>query len=216
MPAGPYDRLLGPEFARSGGLVECYVAPALSDLINRFFAAPIIVGIAYLAPLRTRFGEWLRRPACMRQPEWWGAVVRRSVVGTSRAIRASIRARRTRFNPASTSRSGSRHNRHSANSSILTDRSSAGCCAANGLGKLIPPSQSNLARQAHKDPYVFDFLTLAGDAAEPPLPEYALRHLRKPARISSCKLTAAPPKELKGSLSTTEGLEAKLRYMRRP
>ena len=43
----------------------------------------------------------------------------------------------------------------------------------------LPPPQSDLAQQVLKDPYNFDFLTLAGDAHERQLEEGLLAHLRK-------------------------------------
>jgi predicted nuclease of restriction endonuclease-like (RecB) superfamily len=43
----------------------------------------------------------------------------------------------------------------------------------------LPPAQSDLAKQAIKDPYVFDFLTMSGDAAERDLERGLVEHIRK-------------------------------------
>src|SRR5437867_2342352 len=43
----------------------------------------------------------------------------------------------------------------------------------------LPPPQSDLAQQVLKDPYNFDFLTLAADARERELQQGLLAHLRK-------------------------------------
>lgn len=43
----------------------------------------------------------------------------------------------------------------------------------------LPPPQSDLARQALKDPYIFDFMTLANDAAERELEKGLIEHIRK-------------------------------------
>lgn len=51
--------------------------------------------------------------------------------------------------------------------------------AVTNFDRTLPPPQSDLARQALKDPYVFDFLTLAEDAAERELEQGLLAHIRK-------------------------------------
>lgn len=51
--------------------------------------------------------------------------------------------------------------------------------AVTNFDRTLPPPQSDLARQALKDPYVFDFLTLAEDAAERELERGLLAHIRK-------------------------------------
>lgn len=43
----------------------------------------------------------------------------------------------------------------------------------------LPPDQSDLAQQALKDPYLFDFLTLADEAAERELERGLVEHIRK-------------------------------------
>jgi predicted nuclease of restriction endonuclease-like (RecB) superfamily len=43
----------------------------------------------------------------------------------------------------------------------------------------LPPPQSDLAKQALKDPYLFDFLTLAEDAAEGELERGLVEHITK-------------------------------------
>jgi len=50
--------------------------------------------------------------------------------------------------------------------------------AITNFEKTLPPLQSDLARQIIKDPYVFDFLTLADDARERELERGLLEHLR--------------------------------------
>jgi predicted nuclease of restriction endonuclease-like (RecB) superfamily len=51
--------------------------------------------------------------------------------------------------------------------------------AVTNFDRALPPPQSDLARQALKDPYVFDFLTLTEDAAERELERGLLAHIRK-------------------------------------
>jgi len=51
--------------------------------------------------------------------------------------------------------------------------------AVTNFDRTLPPPQSDLTRQALKDPYVFDFLTLAEDAAERELERGLLAHIRK-------------------------------------
>jgi predicted nuclease of restriction endonuclease-like (RecB) superfamily len=50
--------------------------------------------------------------------------------------------------------------------------------AVTNFDRTLPPLQSDLARQALKDPYVFDFLSLAEDAAERELEQGLLTHIR--------------------------------------
>ena len=51
--------------------------------------------------------------------------------------------------------------------------------AVTNFDRTLPPPQSDLARQALKDPYVFDFLTLTNDAAERELEQGLLAHIRR-------------------------------------
>jgi predicted nuclease of restriction endonuclease-like (RecB) superfamily len=51
--------------------------------------------------------------------------------------------------------------------------------AVTNFEAALPPSQSDLAKQAIKDPYVFDFLTMSGDAAERDLERGLVEHIRK-------------------------------------
>jgi predicted nuclease of restriction endonuclease-like (RecB) superfamily len=51
--------------------------------------------------------------------------------------------------------------------------------AVTNFDAALPPSQSDLAKQAIKDPYVFDFLTMSGDAAERELERGLIEHIRK-------------------------------------
>jgi predicted nuclease of restriction endonuclease-like (RecB) superfamily len=104
----------------------------------------------------------------------------------------------------------------------------------------LPNPQSDLARQSLKDPYIFDFLTLAEPFNERELEtelikhllkhptdpatiglilcqtkdrilaEYALWDLNKPIGISEYELTRALPENLKSSLPSIEELEAEL------
>ena len=50
--------------------------------------------------------------------------------------------------------------------------------AITNFSETLPPIQSDLAQQVLKDPYVFDFLTLADDARERELERNLLEHLR--------------------------------------
>ncbi len=50
--------------------------------------------------------------------------------------------------------------------------------AINNFSETLPPVQSDLAQQTLKDPYVFDFLTLADEARERDLERGLLEHLR--------------------------------------
>lgn len=50
--------------------------------------------------------------------------------------------------------------------------------AATNFSRTLPAPQSDLAQQILKDPYVFDFLTLADDARERELENALLEHLR--------------------------------------
>lgn len=49
----------------------------------------------------------------------------------------------------------------------------------NNFHRTLPPPQSDLARELLKDPYNFDFLTLAADAAERELEKGLLDHIRQ-------------------------------------
>ena len=51
--------------------------------------------------------------------------------------------------------------------------------AVTNFERTLPPPQSDLAQQALKDPYVFDFLALSENAAERTLHGSLLEHLRK-------------------------------------
>ena len=51
--------------------------------------------------------------------------------------------------------------------------------AVTNFDRTLPPPQSDLARQALKDPYVFDFLSLADDARERELERGLVEHIRK-------------------------------------
>ena len=99
----------------------------------------------------------------------------------------------------------------------------------------FPAPQSDLAQQALKDPYIFDFLTLDEPFRERELDdklkhetdnpsiglilcqdkkkilaEYALRGMQKPIGISEYELTRALPDSLKSALPTIEEIEAEL------
>ncbi len=51
--------------------------------------------------------------------------------------------------------------------------------ALTNFGRTLPPPQSDLAQQVLKDPYCFDFLTLARDAQERHLERGLLEHIRQ-------------------------------------
>jgi len=51
--------------------------------------------------------------------------------------------------------------------------------AVTNFETALPPPQSDLAKMAIKDPYVFDFLTMSGDAAERDLERGLVEHIRK-------------------------------------
>ena len=51
--------------------------------------------------------------------------------------------------------------------------------ALTNFAKTLPPPQSDLARQTLKDPYLFDFLTLAGDARERDLEQGLTEHVQR-------------------------------------
>ena len=51
--------------------------------------------------------------------------------------------------------------------------------AVTNFDAALPPSQSDLAKQVIKDPYVFDFLTMSDDAAERDLERGLVEHIRK-------------------------------------
>jgi predicted nuclease of restriction endonuclease-like (RecB) superfamily len=50
--------------------------------------------------------------------------------------------------------------------------------AITNFDKTLPPAQSDLAQQLFKDPYILDFMTLAGDAAERDLERGLIGHLK--------------------------------------
>ena len=67
---------------------------------------------------------------------------------------------------------------------ILVHQIESGLCDRQGkaittLKATLPPQQSDLARQAVKDPYIFDFLTLTADARERELEQGLLDHIQK-------------------------------------
>jgi len=51
--------------------------------------------------------------------------------------------------------------------------------AVTNFETTLPPAQSDLAQQALKDPYIFDFLTLAEDARERDLERGLVEHIRR-------------------------------------
>ena len=51
--------------------------------------------------------------------------------------------------------------------------------ALTNFARTLPPAQSDLAQQALKDPYVFDFLTLGGEAQERELEDALIAHVQK-------------------------------------
>lgn len=51
--------------------------------------------------------------------------------------------------------------------------------AVTNFDQALPPAQSDLAKQALKDPYVFDFLTMADDAQERALEKSLVEHVRQ-------------------------------------
>lgn len=51
--------------------------------------------------------------------------------------------------------------------------------AITNFDKTLPPSQSDLAQQAIKDPYIFDFLTMTDSAAERELEKGLIENIRK-------------------------------------
>lgn len=51
--------------------------------------------------------------------------------------------------------------------------------AVTNLDRTLPPEQSDLAREVLKDPYTFDFLTLADDAIELDLERQLIAHFEK-------------------------------------
>ncbi len=51
--------------------------------------------------------------------------------------------------------------------------------AVSNFKRTLPPPQSDLAQQAIKDPYTFDFLTLAADARERELDQGLIDHIQK-------------------------------------
>jgi hypothetical protein len=85
----------------------------------------------------------------------------------------------------------------------------------------LPPPQSDLAEQVLKDPYIFDFLTLAEPFRERELElalldqvqntaEYALKGVKKAIGVSAYQLTRALPKKFQSSLPTVEQMETEL------
>lgn len=63
--------------------------------------------------------------------------------------------------------------------------------AITNFSETLPSVQSDLARQIIKDPYVFDFLTLADDAREKELHDGLLEHLRSWSSWASGSLSSA-------------------------
>ncbi len=51
--------------------------------------------------------------------------------------------------------------------------------AQTNFARTLPPPQSDLARQVLKDPYTFDFLTIAADARERELEQGLVEHIQK-------------------------------------
>lgn len=51
--------------------------------------------------------------------------------------------------------------------------------AVTNFSRTLPPPQSDLAAQILKDPYVFDFLTLAADARERDVEQQLIRHIAR-------------------------------------
>jgi hypothetical protein len=112
-------------------------------------------------------------------------------------------------------------------------------CARTAFQATLPAPQSDLAQQILKDPYNFDFLTLATEARERDLErgliehlrhpddkpsigiilcktknrivaEYALRNTSTPMGISEFRHLEELPERLKGTLPTIEEIEAEL------
>lgn len=72
---------------------------------------------------------------------------------------------------------------HGWSRNVLVHQIESGLIARHGaavtnFARTLPSPQSDLARQTLKDPYTFDFLTLAADARERDLERGLLRHLR--------------------------------------
>jgi predicted nuclease of restriction endonuclease-like (RecB) superfamily len=82
--------------------------------------------------------------------------------------------------------------------------------AITNFSETLPKLQSDLARQVLKDPYVFDFLTLADEARERELERGLLERLRD-FMVSKYRLTAALPHKLKSSLPTIKQLQEELK-----
>jgi predicted nuclease of restriction endonuclease-like (RecB) superfamily len=101
----------------------------------------------------------------------------------------------------------------------------------SNFAQRLPAPESELVQQTLKDPYIFDFLTLADDfherelrhANDTPtiglilcqqpnrvLAEYALRGIDKPIGVSTYELTRALPAELQTSLPSIESIEQAL------
>lgn len=73
---------------------------------------------------------------------------------------------------------------HGWSRAMLVHQIESGLCERQGkaitnFAATLPPPQSDLAKQALKDPYVFDFLTISEDARERELEQGLLDHIRK-------------------------------------
>lgn len=105
-----------------------------------------------------------------------------------------------------------------------------GQAITNFKNKLLSP-QSDLAHYTLKDPYIFDFLSIASEAVDDlikyesdqpsiglilcksknnVLAEYTLRDMTKPIGLAEYKLTESLPENLKTALPSIEELEAEL------
>lgn len=92
--------------------------------------------------------------------------------------------------------------------------------AITNFTRTLPQPLAELAEQTLKDPYIFDFLTLASDARELDLErqlthyiievEYALRDMNKPIGVSEWLLTTKLPDNLRPSLPSVEEIEQEL------
>jgi predicted nuclease of restriction endonuclease-like (RecB) superfamily len=99
--------------------------------------------------------------------------------------------------------------------------------SVNNFKTTLPAPQSDLAQQLIKDPYQFDFLTLAADAAEREVEQGLLAHIRRfllelgagfafvgqQVRLEVdgyLKLVEALPKQLAASLPSVNQIEAEL------
>lgn len=84
----------------------------------------------------------------------------------------------------------------------------------------LPALQSDLAQEALKDPYIFDFITTGEETKvgiilcktkNKVMAEYALADLHKPIGIATYQFTTALPDALKTQLPTIADLEAQLK-----